>query len=101
MHGPCRSRHARKSNDPRFRAGPGINVAFPDLISEGDVWLQALVAQSMPHKSSARGASAPMCAWWMMTAGSNPNGPTIGIIIWAGAGHRLPPRATCFAGQPI
>src|SRR4029077_5665984 len=26
---------------------------------------------------------------WMMTAASNPNGPTIEIIIWAGAGHRL------------
>jgi hypothetical protein len=25
-------------------------------------------SQSMPHKSSACGASAPMCAWWMMTA---------------------------------
>ena len=31
-------------------------------------------------KGSAHGASAPMCAWWMMTAASNPNGPTIGII---------------------
>src|SRR6266513_1458599 len=34
-------------------------------------------------------ASAPMCAWWMMTAASNPNGRTIGIIICAGARHRL------------
>src|SRR6266550_918865 len=46
-------------------------------------------SQSMPHKSSVRGVSAPMCAWWMMTAASNPNGPTIGIIICAGARHRL------------
>src|SRR5204863_9628982 len=45
-------------------------------------------SQSMPHKSSARGASAPMCAWWMMMAASNPNGRTIGIIICAGARHR-------------
>jgi hypothetical protein len=29
--------------NPRFRASPGINVAFPDLVSEGNVWLQALV----------------------------------------------------------
>jgi hypothetical protein len=29
--------------NPRFRASPGINVAFPDLVSEGDVWLQSLV----------------------------------------------------------
>jgi hypothetical protein len=28
-------------------------------------------SQSMPHKSSACGASAPMCAWWMMTTASN------------------------------
>src|SRR6266700_1224012 len=34
--------HANQTN-PRFRASPGINVAFPDLVSEGDVWLQALV----------------------------------------------------------
>src|SRR4029077_3757770 len=40
-------------------------------------------------QSTARGVSAPMCAWWMMTAASNPNGPTIGIIICAGARHRL------------
>jgi hypothetical protein len=28
-------------------------------------------SQSMPHKSSACGASAPMCVWWKMTAASN------------------------------
>jgi len=127
-----------------FRASPGISAAFPDLVSDGDVRLQALVElpksasaaacnqsfhgedhvgcsilccrgprrmddqvqrwrirslrkprrgvrlrKSLPHKSSAHGASAPMCAWWMMTAASNPNGPTIGIIICAGAGHKL------------
>ena len=33
------------------RASPGINVAFPDLVSEGDVSLQALVELSQRQLS--------------------------------------------------
>ena len=141
-----------------LQSGPGINVAFPDLASEGHVWLQAPVElnhrqlslrgasfhgddhvgcsilccrgprrmddqvqrwrirslrkprrgvrlrKSLPHKSSAHGASAPMCAWWMMTAASDRNGPTIGIIICSGAHHslwRLPGAATSMDAQAI
>ena len=36
----------RRAGKNCFRASPGINVAFSDLVSEGDVSLQALVELS-------------------------------------------------------
>ena len=74
------------------------------VVGDRDVWMikfedgesgpyasrdEAVVFAVDAAQNSERGGSAPTSAWWMMMAASDRNGPTIWIIICAGARYRL------------